>query len=230
MAPKAWLAWSSGKDSAWALQVVRQQSDLEIVGLLTTLTEKYQRVSMHAVRAELVHAQAEAVGLPLYPVYIPTPCSDKAYETAMLAVMQQALAQGVRRIVFGDLFLEEVRAYREQQLKKIGICPSFPLWKQNTAKLSQAMLAQGLRAYITCLDPKKVPSSLAGRVYDEHFLKSLPVTVDPCGENGEFHTFVYAGPMFKHALAVEISESVARDGFVFTDVRRAATFSDLKGN
>jgi uncharacterized protein (TIGR00290 family) len=215
---KAWLAWSSGKDSAWSLYQCQKQGDLKITGLLTTITREFQRVSMHGVREKLLRAQACAANLPLIPVYIPAPCSNSDYEAAMQQAMSQAQADGVKDIVFGDLFLADVREYREKQLKKVSMQAHFPLWKQNTQQLAQEMIASGLRATITCCDPKKVPKSFSGRNFDQSLLADLPQACDPCGENGEFHTVVQAGPMFQHALDIITGETVTRDGFVFTDV------------
>jgi uncharacterized protein (TIGR00290 family) len=216
--PRAWLCWSSGKDSAWALHVVRGQGDVEIVGLLSTITEPYGRVSMHGVREELVVAQAEAAGLPLCRVPIPAACSNEVYEAAMQRAVEQAKGQGVAHMAFGDVFLEDVRAYRQRQLAKAGMTAVFPLWKRPTAMLAREMIAAGLVAHVTCLDPTKVSRELAGRRFDEDFLRRLPPQVDPCAENGEFHTFVSAGPMFSHAVPVEVGETVEREGFVFADL------------
>ncbi len=220
--PRAWLAWSSGKDSAWALHVVRAQNEIEIVGLLTVITEPYQRVSMHAVREDVLAAQAEAAGLPLRRVPIPAPCPNEVYEAAMDRAIQEAKAQGITQMVFGDLFLEDVRAYREQQLSGTGITPRFPLWQRPTAGLAAEMIAAGVVAHVTCLDPKKMPRELAGEVFDRAFLERLPAEVDPCAENGEFHTCVSAGPMFAHPIGVEVGERVEREGFVFADLTLAS--------
>lgn len=219
--PRAWVCWSSGKDSAWALHLARQQGDVEMVGLLTTVTAPYQRVSMHAVRDDVLAAQAEAAGLPLRRVPIPAPCSDEEYAAAMREAIANAKAQGVTRMVFGDLFLDDVRAYREQQLAGTGIAPLFPLWGRPTAELAREMIAGGLVAYVTCLDPKTMPRELAGSRFDEEFLGKLPEGVDPCAENGEFHTCIVAGPMFRHPIPVQVGETVEREGFVFTDVMLA---------
>ncbi len=216
--PRAWLCWSSGKDGAWALYVVRQQDEVEIVGLLTTITEPFGRVSMHGVREELLVAQAEAAGLPLHRVLIPASCSNEVYQTAMQKAIEEAERQDVTHMVFGDLFLEDVRAYREGQLAATGIRPLFPLWRRPTAALAREMIAAGLVAHVTCLDPKKVPRDLAGRRFDQDFLSRLSREVDPCAENGEFHTFASAGPMFTHPISVAVGETVERDGFVFTDL------------
>jgi len=217
--PRAWLCWSSGKDSAWTLHVARQQGEVEIVALLTTVTEPYDRVSMHGVRAEVLEAQAAAAGLPLERVPIPAPCPNAVYEEVMRTAIGRAKAEGVSHMVFGDLFLEDVRAYRQRQLAPTGIAAVFPLWQKPTGELAAAMIRGGLVAYVTCLDPAKLPAELAGSRFDERLLARLPEGVDPCAENGEFHTCVTAGPMFDRPIAVEVGETVERDGFVFTDLK-----------
>ena len=222
MKPRAWLCWSSGKDSAWALHVVGRQDEVEVVGLLTTVTEPYRRVSMHGVREEILAAQAVAAGLPLCRVPIPAPCPDEVYQEAMRQALQKARQQGVTQMIFGDLFLEDVRAYRETQLVGSGITGLFPLWQRPTAELAREMIAAGLVARVTCLDPKKIPRDLAGCTFDQSLLARLPAEVDPCAENGEFHTCVTAGPMFTHPIPVQMGETVEREGFVFTDVRLAS--------
>ena len=219
--PRAWLCWSSGKDSAWALHVVREQNEIEVVGLLTTVTGPYDRVSMHGVRVELLEAQAEAARLPLHQVAIPAPCPNEVYEEAMREAVEKAKSQGVTHMVFGDLYLEDIRAYRQTQLEGTGITPLFPLWGRPTAELARAMIAGGLVAYVTCLDPRKIPRDLAGHAFDEAFLARLPEGVDPCAENGEFHTCVTAGPMFRHPIPADVGETVERDGFVFADLELA---------
>lgn len=223
--PKAWLSWSSGKDSAWALHVIRQRGDVEITALLTTINCTHNRVAMHAVRESLLDAQAAAAGLPLVKVEIPSPCPNEIYDRAMAEAMAQAGAQGVTHMIFGDLFLEDIRKYREENLAKCGIVPVFPLWGRDTRILAQEMLAGGLRAYLTCVDPKKLDASFAGRSFDEKLLADCPPGVDPCGENGEFHTCVVAGPMFASPIPVDVGEIVHRDRFVFADLllRPAAT-------
>lgn len=215
------LAWSSGKDSAWALHVLRQSGAYEVVGLLTTFNEAFDRVAMHAVRRQLVEAQAAAVGVPLWPVYIPWPCSNEQYESAMAAACERAIAAGVEAIAFGDLYLEDVRAYRERQLAPTGLAPLFPLWKTPTDKLVREMIAAGQRAVITCVDPKKLGREFAGREIDLALVDALPAGVDPCAENGEFHSFAFAGPQFAHPLDIRTGEVVDRDGFVFADVTLA---------
>jgi uncharacterized protein (TIGR00290 family) len=215
--PKAWLAWSSGKDSAWALHVVRQRGEFDVVALLTTVNQTYSRVAMHAVRECLVEMQAAAAWLPLIKVPIPSPCTNEIYEQAMGVAMARARAEGVRHVVFGDLFLEDIRTYREKQLSACGMTPAFPLWGRNTRELAEEMIANSLSAYLTCVDPRKLDRSFAGRRFDAQFLNALPSGVDPCGENGEFHTFANDGPMFQHAVPVTAGEIVERDGFVFAD-------------
>jgi uncharacterized protein (TIGR00290 family) len=220
---KALLAWSSGKDSAWALQVLRAQDEVEVVGLLTTLEAARERVAMHAVRAELLRAQAAAVGLPLTEVPLPWPCSNAQYEAAMSAAFEAARAADVSVVAFGDLFVEDIRRYREDRMAATGLRPIFPLWGQPTDALARRMIAGGLRARLTCVDARQLAPAFAGREFDEALLAELPPSVDPCGERGEFHTFVYDGPMFERPVPVRGGEIVERDGFVFADlVRREA--------
>jgi uncharacterized protein (TIGR00290 family) len=216
--PKAWLAWSTGKDSAWALHAVRRRGDLDVVALLTTVNRTHHRVAMHAVRESLLEVQAAAAGLTLITVPIPSPCRNDEYEAAMAAAMDRTRSQGVTHMIFGDLFLADVRKYREEQLAKCRMTPVFPLWGMDTRELAQEMIASGLRAILTCVDPKKLDASFAGRQWNEDLLASLPVDVDPCGENGEFHTFAFAGPMFQQPIPVRSGEVVTRDGFVFADL------------
>jgi len=222
-APRTLLAWSSGKDSAWSLHVMRQAAARDpsaprVVGLLTTVNATHDRVAMHAVRRPLLAAQAAAAGLPLHEVEIPWPCTNADYERAMGAAMDRARADGIEHVAFGDLFLEDIRRYREEKLAGTGITPLFPLWGQPTAALAQQMLAGGLIAHLTAVDPRQVPGALAGRRWDAALIAELPPSADPCGENGEFHTFVSAGPMFTAPIAVRVGEVVERDGFVFADV------------
>jgi len=212
------LSWSSGKDSAWALHVLRQQSDVEIVGLLTTVNESADRVAMHAVRAELLRLQAAATGLPLHVVGIPSPCSNERYEAVMGAFVERARTEGINAIAFGDLFLEDIRQYRVQKLVGTGIEPLFPIWGIPTDHLARTMIAGGLRARLTCVDPKQLGKDFVAREFDHALLSDLPPNVDPCGERGEFHSFAYAGPMFSAPLAVKSGELVERDGFVFADL------------
>ena len=223
--PKAWLDWSSGKDSAWALHLVRQSGDFEIVALLTTVNRTYERVAMHAVRESLLEMQAAAAGLPLVKVGIPSPCPNAVYEQAMSEAMAQARAEGVWHAVFGDLFLEDIRAYREKQLADCGMTPVFPVWGIETGRLAEDMLAGGLSAYLTCVDPRKLDRSFAGRRFDASLVADLPRGVDPCGENGEFHTFANAGPMFRETIPVEVGEIVERDSFIFADLLPAASLA-----
>jgi uncharacterized protein (TIGR00290 family) len=218
---KAWLSWSSGKDSAFALHEVRRAGDLDVVGLLTTVTTAFSRVAMHGVRDSLLDRQATATGLPVHKVGIPSPCSNADYEQLMAAALTRAISDGVTHIIFGDLFLEDIRAYRERMLAPLGLTPVFPLWQRDTRALAHSMIDAGLRAHLTCIDPRRLDRRFAGRVFDESLLAELPADVDPCGENGEFHTFVFAGPMFSHPLAVRTGEVVDRDGFVFADVLAA---------
>jgi uncharacterized protein (TIGR00290 family) len=216
--PRALLAWSSGKDSAWALHVLREAGEVEVVGLLTTLDEAHDRVAMHDVRAALLRAQAEAAGLPLTTVPLPWPCSNEQYEAAMSRALADARRAGVAVVAFGDLFLEDVRRYREERMAGTGLAPIFPLWGQPTAALARTMIAGGLRARLTCVDPRQLAPAFAGREFDEALLAELPASVDPCGERGEFHSFAHAGPMFRHPIAVRGGEVVERDGFVFADL------------
>ena len=215
---KTLLSWSSGKDSAWALHLLRQQQGIEVCGLVTTFNTSANRVAMHAVRRSLVEAQAESVGLALWQVELPWPCSNAEYEERMAAVCRRAVAEGITAVAFGDLFLEEIRAYREKQLAGTGLEPLFPVWGIPTAALGREMIRAGQKALITCVDPSKLDESYAGRSYDDGLLDGLPASVDPCGENGEFHTFVHDGPVFSRGLEVRSGEIVKRDGFVFADV------------
>lgn len=212
------LSWSSGKDSAWALHTLRQQSELEIAGLLSTINEEFDRVAMHAVRTTLLRRQAESAGLPLLLVKLPFPCSNEVYEERMRALIAAAHADGIEAISFGDLYLTDVRQYRERMMEGTGIAPLFPLWGRPTAELAREMIAGGLRARITCIDPRCLPASLAGREYNSDFLEALPRGVDPCGENGEFHSFAFDGPMFSRPVGFTVGETVERDGFIFTDL------------
>ena len=218
MKKKTLLSWSSGKDSAWALHVLLQQQDIEVVGLFCTFNEKFERGAMHAVRNELIIQQAERIGLPLQLIPIPYPCSDAEYKTIMGNFIEQAKSQEIDSIAFGDLFLEGIRSYRETNLAETGIKPLFPLWGIPTNELSKEMVKGGLRAKITCIDPKHLPAEFAGHEYDNAFLEQIPDNVDPCGENGEFHSFVYDGPMFTSKVNVCVGETVTRDGFVYTDL------------
>lgn len=216
------MSWSSGKDSTLALAKARADGEVAVTGLLTTVNSTSGRVAMHAVRQVLLEAQATALGLPLHIVELPWPCPDEVYEQRMSAAVKTARQQGVHRMVFGDLFLEDIRAYREASLAGTGITPMFPLWQRPTAALAREMLDRGVRAVITCVDPRQAPASIAGRWYDEELLQDLPDGVDPCGENGEFHTFAVDGPGFAYPLRVSLGQTVERDGFVFTDVLQAS--------
>ena len=216
--PKVLLSWSSGKDSAWALHVLRAAGEVEVVGALTTINQAHDRVAMHAVRAELLRAQADAVGLPLWPVPLPWPCSNAEYEALMDEALGRARAAGVTAIAFGDLFLQDIRRYREEKLRGTGLTPLFPIWGIPTDRLARDMIAGGLRARLTCIDPRQLPASFAGRAFDEALLAELPPAIDPCGERGEFHTFAHDGPMFARPIAVQAGEVVERDGFVFADL------------
>jgi uncharacterized protein (TIGR00290 family) len=212
------LSWSSGKDSAWALHVLRQEQDIKVVGLFCTFNMKFERGAMHAVRNELIQQQAERIGLPLQLIPIPYPCSDFEYKTIMENFIEQAESEGIDCIAFGDLYLEGIRSYREANLAETGIEPLFPLWGIPTNELSKEMVSSGLRAKITSIDPKYLPVDFAGHDYDNAFLEQIPDNVDPCGENGEFHSFVYDGPMFKNKVNITVGETVMRDGFVYTDI------------
>ena len=212
------VSWSSGKDSAWMVHVLRQQPDIELVGILTTVNEKYSRVAMHAVRETLLEAQADALGLPLWKVPIPSPCPNEVYERAMAAAVSRAVADSITHMAFGDLFLEDIRRYREEKLAGTGLTPVFPLFGADTAQLAREMIAGGLKARLTCVNPKVLDARFAGRDFDEALLNELPASVDPCGERGEFHSFAYAGPMFSRPISIVSGEVVERDGFVFADV------------
>lgn len=218
MKKKILLAWSSGKDSAWALHVLREQGQYEVAGLMTTFNAAFDRVAMHSTRRNLVEMQAEAAGVPLIAAPIPWPCSNADYELAMKQVCDKALAEGISAIAFGDLFLTDVRAYRERQLKDTGLQPLFPLWGLPTKALAQEMISTGLRAKLVCVDPRQISANFIGCDFDHKFLSEIPAGVDPCGENGEFHSFVHAGPMFSRDLAIVTGENVERDGFWFCDV------------
>jgi uncharacterized protein (TIGR00290 family) len=218
--PRVLLAWSSGKDSAWTLHKLRQNPDLEVVGLLTTVNAAFDRVAMHAVRRELLEAQAQATGLPLLVVPIPWPCSNADYEAAMEEALTEAqIRWNITHVAFGDLFLEDIRRYREEKLAQhTGLTPLFPLWDLPTGELAQQMITGGLRARLTCVDPRRLPISFAGREFDLALLADLPSDVDPCGEGGEFHTFAYDGPMFAYPIAIVLGETVEQDGFGFADL------------
>jgi|SRR6185369_8994909 len=218
MAHKALIAWSSGKDSAWALHEARQSGDYDIVGALTTVTDSFARVSMHGVREELLMAQLAAAGLEPIIVRIPYPCPNEVYEREMAAAVATAKARGVIHIIFGDLYLEDIRAYREAKLKDSGITPVFPLWLKPTDVLARAMIDGGLEAHLAVVDRRKLDADFAGRRFDGDLLSALPDGIDPCGENGEFHSFVSAGPMLNGKIAVRVGDTVERDGFAFADL------------
>ena len=216
---KCLISWSSGKDSAWTVHVLRQRPDIELAGVLTTVNEKYQRVAMHAVREELLEAQADALGLPLWKVPIPSPCPNEVYEQAMEAAVARAVSRGFTHIAFGDLFLEDIRRYREERLVGTGLTPLFPLFGVDTSRLAREMIESGLKARLTCVNPNVLDRRFAGRDFDASLLDELPASVDPCGERGEFHSFAYAGPMFSRPISIKSGEIVERDGFVFADVQ-----------
>jgi uncharacterized protein (TIGR00290 family) len=215
---KTLLSWSSGKDSAWALHVLQQRDDIELVGLFCTINSEYERAAMHAVRVELIEQQAASAELPVQFIELPNQCTDTEYGAIMKDFLEQARAQGIECIGFGDLFLEDIRSYRESKLAGTGILPIFPIWGLETEALSRKMINSGLQAVITCVDPKQLDPAFAGRVYDQALLEQLPDTADPCGENGEFHSFAFAGPMFKKQINVRVGETVTRGGFVFADL------------
>jgi uncharacterized protein (TIGR00290 family) len=218
MKMKTLVSWSSGKDSAWMLHVLKQDPSVEIGGLLTTINEQFDRVAMHAVRRRLLEAQANAAGVPLRTVQLPWPCANEQYEDRMRAAVAQAVAEGFTHVAFGDLFLEDVRKYREEKLAGTGLTPVFPIWGIPTDHLAVRMVEGGLRSVLTCVNPKHLDRSFAGRQFDRALLDDLPAGVDRCGERGEFHSFAWDGPMFNHSVAIEVGEVVDRDGFVFADV------------
>jgi uncharacterized protein (TIGR00290 family) len=214
------LSWSSGKDSAWTLHVLRQQSDVEVVGLLTAFNQAAGRVAMHAVRRELVERQAAVSGLPLWSVQLPWSCPNDVYEARMREAVERARREGVTHIAFGDLFLEDIRAYRERNLSGTGVDPLFPIWttSSNTGRLAREMLAADLRAVISCVDPKQLDGRFVGRQFNDELLADLPAKIDPCGERGEFHTFCWQGPMFSQPIAVRVPGVSFRDSFWFADL------------
>jgi len=224
------LSWSSGKDSAWMLHLLKRDPDLELVGLLTTLNAEFQRVAMHGTRFAVLQAQAEAAELPLWTVPLPWPCTNEVYERLMAEACARARRERVDAIAFGDLFLEDVRAYRERQLQPTGLEPMFPLWQVPTDKLAREMIASGLRAKISCVDTRQLQANFAGREFDEALLSELPTETDPCGERGEFHTCVYDGPMFTAPIALKSGEIVDRDGFAFADFVRTGASMDASAH
>jgi uncharacterized protein (TIGR00290 family) len=215
---KTLLSWSSGKDSGWALHALREDPEINLCGLFTVVNESYDRVSMHATRMDLLLDQAAAAGLPLEVITIPHPCSSEECDAIMRKFCDSAAADGIENMAFGDLFLRDIRNYRETQLQKTGIRPIFPLWNIPTDILAAEMLAAGVEAYISCVDPQQLPASFAGRRWSRELLNEMPKNVDPCGENGEFHTVVVGGPMLNRRIAVRIGETIEREGFVFTDI------------
>lgn len=221
------LSWSSGKDAAWALHILRHDPETTLVGLLTSFNAAFDRVAMHAVRRALVEAQARAAGLPLWSVPLPWPCSNADYEARMAQVCADALDQGVTHVAFGDLFLDDIRAYRERQLAGTGLAPLFPLWHppDGTTTLARSMQNAGLCAVLTCVDPSQLDPAFAGRAFDESLLADLPPDVDPCGERGEFHTFCHDGPMFREPIPITVGPAVTRDGFCFVDLLPTGSFA-----
>lgn len=217
MRKKTLLSWSSGKDSAWALYRLRQDSDVDVMGLFCAVNKEFDRVAMHAVKVGLVQQQAKSAGLPLHIIQIPYPCTDREYDDAMSSFIDE-VKRDIECFAFGDLFLEDVRRYREDRLQGTGITPIFPIWGIPTNNLSRELICSGLKAVVTCIDPKRLSREFAGREYNDSFLNDLPVGVDPCGENGEFHSFAYSGPMFQSSIEISLGEIVHRDGFVFADV------------
>ena len=216
--PKAYVSWSSGKDAAWALHEARRAGLAEIAGLVTTVKERAGRVAMHNVREALLDAQAASLGLPLVKVRLPWPCPNDIYEARMAEATAALSAQGIRHLVFGDLFLEDIRTYRDAMLTRLGMAAIYPLWKRDTAALARDMIDGGLVAHLVAVDLKKLDSSFAGRRFDAALLAGLPAGIDPCGENGEFHTAVTNGPMFKTPIPVRIGCTVEKDGFAFADM------------
>ena len=214
---KTILAWSSGKDSAWALHLLRRQG-IAVSALLTTINESADRVAMHGVRRALLEAQAEAAGVPLWAIPLPWPCTNEDYESRMADACRRAVAEGFQAIAFGDLFLRDIRQYRERQLAGSGLTPLFPLWELPTSALAREMIAAGLRARLSCVDSKALDARFAGREFDTALLRDLPPAVDPCGENGEFHTCVYAGPMLRYPLHIETGVTHNAGGFVYADL------------
>lgn len=219
------MSWSSGKDSAWALHVLRKEPDVEVVGLLTTINTTHERVAMHSTRRAIVEAQARVIGVPLQVVPLPWPCANDVYELAMRSAIESAVRRGATHIAFGDLFLEDIRRYRIRQLEGSGLEPIFPIWHEPTDSLARRMIDAGVEAYLTCVDPKRLSGSFVGRRFDHALVDELPEKVDPCGENGEFHTCVLAGPMFNESVPAATGEIVERDGFWFADIVPTAILS-----
>ena len=221
------FCWSGGKDSALALHSLRQNPEFEVTGLLTTVTEGFERISTHGVRRELLYRQAESMGLPVEQVRIPPNCPNTVYEARMAEAMQGCRERGLYHVAFGDIFLEDLRAYRENKLRQAEMQALFPIWKVDTRELAARFLRDGFRAIAVCIDPRKLDASFAGRELDAAFFRDLPADVDPCGENGEFHTFVFAGPIFRHAIPVQTGALVERDSFVFRDLLPAEDSAPL---
>jgi len=224
------LSWSSGKDSAWAPALLRRDPSIEVCALLTTLNQQFDRVAMHGTRRAVLEAQARAAGLPLWIVPLPWPCTNDEYERRIAEACRRALSEGITTVAFGDLFLRDVRAYREKQLAGTGLEPLFPLWQIPTDELARQMIANGLRDGLACVDTRQISAEFAGREFDLNLLADLPQAADPCGERGEFHTCVYAGPMFSTPLTIETGEIVNRDGFVYTDLLLESTTRELQLN
>ncbi len=218
MKKRTLLAWSGGKDSAWALKLLRDHADIDMAGLFTTVNEEQARVAVHAVRLPLLRAQAEAAQMPLHTIAIPSPCPNEVYESKLGEFLAQAKSDGVTQVAFGDLFLEDIRRYRERQFAGTGLELVFPLWGLPTALLAEEMTAAGLRAWITCVDPKRVPRDWAGRMFDAEFVRDIPQDIDPCGENGEFHTFVFEGPMLRGTVRARPGDVFEAGGFVYADL------------
>lgn len=218
---KILVAWSGGKDSALMLREVLADDSVEVIALLTSVTEEVGRISMHGVREELLRAQAEAIGVPLEIVRLPKECPNEVYEERMEAALTRLREKDVTAVAFGDLFLEDIRAYRERNLAKVGMVPRFPIWGRDTKDLAEDFIASGFKAVLACVDTEQIDGSFAGREYGSDLIRELPDTADPCGENGEFHSFVHAGPMFAAPIPIVVGETLERDGFVFTDVRLA---------
>ena len=219
---KTLMSWSSGKDSAWALYKLQQDPEIELLGLFCTVNSEFDRVAMHGVRVELLRMQAQSIGLPLDIIELPWPCSNQDYEQVMAVFTAEAKSKNIDHFAFGDLFLEDVRDYRVEKLAGSGIEPIFPLWGLSTDRLARQMIRSGLRTLVTCIDPKQLAQSFVGVEFDDEFLASLPATVDPCGENGEFHSFVFDGPMFKQKIDISVADIALRDGFLFADIQALA--------
>ncbi len=221
MGKKTFISWSSGKDSAWTLHVLQQDPTVDVVGLFSTVNKVFDRVTMHGVRSELLKQQAQSINLPLHIIDIPYPCNNNDYVAIMTAFIMKTKKDGIEYFAFGDLFLENIRNYREAHLQGTGITPLFPIWGIPTATLSRQMIASGLKAIITCVDPRQLSKNFSGREYNASFLNEIPITVDPCGENGEFHSFAFDGPMFQKPIDIILGETIHRDYTYFTDILRA---------